>query len=206
MATDDQRQPRRAGRPRDPDIDERVLTAVRASLVDVGWDGTSVRGVADRSGVSRPAIARRWPSKAHLVFEALLGVDPDMGAFDGVDVDGWIDGVVDGSLALFDRPEMQASLPGLLAALHDHDDLRRDLWDGFSDPAVALLADLGGDAPRSERDAAATSARAAIAVAAGAALFCSSVVGNDPGVRDAVAHLVRTGLRHSLSGGAADAR
>ena len=58
-----------------------------------GWDGTSVRGIAQRAEVSRPAIARRWPSKAHLVLEALLGAEPDLVAFEGADLLGWIDGI-----------------------------------------------------------------------------------------------------------------
>ena len=77
-----------AGRPRDIRIDERVLAATRASLVELGWERTSIRGVAERAGVSRPAIARRWPSKAHLVLEAILGATPDLDAFDGVDLAG----------------------------------------------------------------------------------------------------------------------
>src|SRR4051812_28269102 len=92
---------RSPGRPRDPELDERVVAAVRELLVEAGWEGTTVRQVAERSGVSRPAIARRWPSKAQLVFESLLGPEPDLTAFATVDREGWIDGVVDGAFDLF---------------------------------------------------------------------------------------------------------
>src|SRR5215207_4646958 len=98
-----------AGRPRDVGIDERVLATTRASLNVLGWERTSIRGVAERSGVSRPAITRRWPSKAHLVLEALLGATPDLAAFRDADLSGWIAGVIDGSFELFDRSEVRAA-------------------------------------------------------------------------------------------------
>jgi len=166
---------RAAGRPRDVRIDQRVLAATRASLAELGWDRTSIRGVAQRSGVSRPAIARRWPSKAHLVLESILGAAPDLEAFDGVDRAGWVAAVVDGSFGLFDRADVHAAAPGLLATLRDHDDIRKALWEGFSGPASALVADRSVDA------------QAAIVLAAGAALFLSLVASDDPALRDRVA-------------------
>ena len=131
-----------AGRPRDSRIAEEVLAATRASLIELGWERTSIRGVAERSGVSRPAIARRWPSKAHLVLEAILGAAPDLDAFDGVDTAGWISGVIAGSFDIFDRPEVRAAAPGLMATLRDHPDIREALWLGFSGPASALVDPL----------------------------------------------------------------
>lgn len=182
--------PTPSGRRRDPAIDERVLVATRASLVDHGWDGTSIRGIAERAGVSRPAIARRWPSKAHLVLEALLGAEPDLVRFEGADLLGWIDGVVDGSFELFDRDDVRSAMPALLATLRDHDDLRAAMWDGFTGPAAELAVDQGA--------AATATTRAAIVVAAGAALFSSVVIGDDPELRDAVRRLLRAALVEAI--------
>jgi len=179
------------GRRRDPTIDERVLVAARASLVENGWDGTSVRGIAQRAEVSRPAIARRWPSKAHLVLEALLGAEPDLVAFEGADLLGWIDGVVDASFELFDRADVRSAMPALLATLRDHDDLRVAMWDGFSGPASELAVQQGAGA--------AHQARAAIAVAAGSALFTSVLIGDDQSLRDEIRSLLRTALVDALA-------
>jgi AcrR family transcriptional regulator len=183
---------RGAGRPRDVLIDQRVLAATRASLAELGWDRTSVRGVAERSGVSRPAIARRWPSKAHLVLESILGATPDLDAFDGVDRAGWVAAVVDGSFGLFDRADVHAAAPGLLATLRDHDDIRKALWEGFSGPASALVAEAPGrgaaDQATGDRVTGAelVDAQAAIVLAAGAALFLSLVASDDAALRDRV--------------------
>ncbi len=60
---------RRPGRPRDEEIEERVLAATLA-LVDVGEPVTLGRVVAG-SGAGRAAIYRRWPSLTALLAAAL---------------------------------------------------------------------------------------------------------------------------------------
>lgn len=191
------------GRPRDDQLDERVLAATRTSLAELGWDRTSVRGVAGRSGVSRPAIARRWPSKAHLVLDAILGATPDLEAFENVDLAGWITGVIDGSFELFDRADVRAAAPGLIATLRDHDDVRQTLWDGFSGPASALALNLHDgdcDAEAETRHASELmlDAQAAIVLAAGSALFLSLVAGGDVRIRDRVTTALNTSMARLL--------
>jgi AcrR family transcriptional regulator len=56
-------------RPRDHDIDDRIIAAA-AQLVDrSGAAGLSVAEVARRAGVSRPSVYRRFPTLAALLFE-----------------------------------------------------------------------------------------------------------------------------------------
>lgn len=175
------------GRPRDPRIDSEVLAVTRDLLVREGWDGLSMRAIATRAGVGRAALTRRWPTKAHLVLDALLGSAPDLSPYDGIDRRGWIEWVVAGSHELFSRPDVLAALPGLLAALRDHDDLRNTLWRTFSGPSTALFADgADGDA---ELDA-----RAALVMAAGAALFTGLIAAEDdsPALRTRILDLLLT--------------
>ena len=60
------------GRPRDPRIDDAVLRATVELLGKSGYADLSVDAIARRAGTSKPAIYRRWPSKAHLVHEAVV--------------------------------------------------------------------------------------------------------------------------------------
>lgn len=60
---------RRPGRPRDEDIDGQIVAATLA-IIDEGVDVTVSRVVA-RSGVSRAALYRRWPSLTTLIAAAL---------------------------------------------------------------------------------------------------------------------------------------
>ena len=62
------------GRPRDPRIDSAVLDATVELLGETDYASLSVDAIARRAGTSKPAIYRRWPSKAHLVHEAVFPV------------------------------------------------------------------------------------------------------------------------------------
>ena len=61
----------RAGRPRDPQIDEAVLDATLALLGEGGYGRLALDQVAKRAGTTKPAIYRRWPTRQQLVLAAL---------------------------------------------------------------------------------------------------------------------------------------
>ncbi|WP_280233433.1 TetR/AcrR family transcriptional regulator [Nocardia cyriacigeorgica] len=66
-------------RTRDVRIDEAILAATVELLGTVGYQQLTMGAVAAEAGVHRPAVYRRWPSKQHLVVEAVagqLGVTP----------------------------------------------------------------------------------------------------------------------------------
>ena len=76
------------GRPRDPRIVGAVLKATVDLLGETGYADLSVDAIAKRAGTSKPAIYRRWPSKAHLVHEAVFPIGeatalPDTGSLAG---------------------------------------------------------------------------------------------------------------------------
>ncbi len=62
------------GRPRDAGVEGRVLEAAMAEMRLRGYDGMSVDRVADRAGVAKTTIYRRWPSKAELVIAMIAGL------------------------------------------------------------------------------------------------------------------------------------
>jgi AcrR family transcriptional regulator len=60
-------EPRKAGRPRNPDVDEAIFRATAELLGEAGYANLSIDGVAQRAGVTRQSIYRRWSSKLELV-------------------------------------------------------------------------------------------------------------------------------------------
>ena len=56
----------RRGRPRDAEAGERLLAAATDALVRHGYAGLSVDEVAERAGVAKTTLYRRWPTKDHL--------------------------------------------------------------------------------------------------------------------------------------------
>jgi AcrR family transcriptional regulator len=59
------------GRPRDPSVEERVFEAATVELAENGFEGFSTRSVARRSGVSRPSLLLRWPTRDALILETV---------------------------------------------------------------------------------------------------------------------------------------
>jgi AcrR family transcriptional regulator len=59
------------GRPRDSDVDRRILAATFHQLVDVGYGALSIEAVAAEAGVAKTTVYRRHPSKPELVVAAL---------------------------------------------------------------------------------------------------------------------------------------
>lgn len=75
-------------RPRDPELDERILRAVRDLTASKGAAAVTIGGVASLAGVSRPTIYRRWHTRAELLFAAQTNASvstdfPDTGSLRG---------------------------------------------------------------------------------------------------------------------------
>lgn len=62
---------RAGGRPRDPALDEAIILATRARLVQDGYSRMTIGDIAVDAGVSRPTVYRRWNDKLELVTDAL---------------------------------------------------------------------------------------------------------------------------------------
>ncbi|MGE2727481.1 TetR/AcrR family transcriptional regulator [Mycolicibacterium pulveris] len=119
------------GRPRDPRIDGAVLEATVALLAETGYAGLSVDAIARRAGTSKPAIYRRWPSKAHVVHEAVfpLGVATDLP--DTGSVDGDVREILRRTVAVLTTPAARAALPGLVGEMAADPSLHAALLERF---------------------------------------------------------------------------
>ena len=125
------------GRPRDPRIDYSVLRATVELLGKSGYADLSVDAIAKRAGTSKPAIYRRWPSKAHLVHEAVFPISeatelPDTGSL-AETCARWC-----GVRRCADHPCSASGDAGLLAEMATDPALHAKLWSGSgtSPPAV----------------------------------------------------------------------
>jgi AcrR family transcriptional regulator len=59
------------GRRRGIRLEDAILDAAWAELVERGYPGLTLEGVAKRAGTSRPVLYRRWPSRTALATAAL---------------------------------------------------------------------------------------------------------------------------------------
>jgi AcrR family transcriptional regulator len=135
---------RRQGSRRDPSIDTAVLAAARRLLVEHGYAATTIDLIATTAGVSRPAVYRRWSSKAQLVHEALfpdLGPEPQEDDFVAE-----ITRLCRGALRMYGDAAVRESIPGLLNDLRSDRRMRRVLSDRLEATARSQLAERVGGA------------------------------------------------------------
>ncbi|MGW6376963.1 TetR/AcrR family transcriptional regulator [Rhodococcus sp. NPDC055112] len=193
----------RLGPQRNPAIDAAVLEATRQLLVEKGYAGTSIDAIATLAGVGRPAIYRRWPSKAHIVNEAIYPVldaeeGADLGAELGAEVTiaDQVRALVQGAVALFASPATRAAAPGLMSEVRTNGELREVLVvRQLAGVRVELKRRLEAARERGEiRDG--VDADTLLDIMAGAAIFALSVRDvDDPGpFADSLADIVLRGI------------
>ncbi len=66
----------RRGRPRLASTDEAIFAATAELIGERGYEGFSMAAVAERAGVAKTTVYRRWPTRSHLVLETMTSVMP----------------------------------------------------------------------------------------------------------------------------------
>jgi AcrR family transcriptional regulator len=154
------------GRPRDPRIDGAVLRATVELLAETGYPGLLVSAIAERAGTSKPAIYRRWPSKAHLVHEAVfpIGTATEIPATGSAPED--LREMVRRAMVFMTTPAAKAALPGLVGEMTADPTLHAALLERFAGIFAGGLAEwLKGAASSGEVRADVTAADLAEAIA-----------------------------------------
>jgi AcrR family transcriptional regulator len=121
------------GRPRDPRIDDAVLRATVELLGSSGYAALSVDAIAKSAGTSKPAIYRRWPSKAHLVHEAVFPISEATALPDTGSLTGDVREMVRRATGVLTTPAARAAMPGLLAEMATDPTLHEKLLARFGD-------------------------------------------------------------------------
>ncbi|MEZ5144820.1 MAG: TetR/AcrR family transcriptional regulator [Acidimicrobiales bacterium] len=115
----------RGGRPRDPRVDDAVGEAVLELLGEQGWRALTVAQVAERAGVGRASIYRRWTTKEAMIAHAWRASTAEA-RLDAVDTGSFaadLRALVHRATEVNERPVIRRALPHLLAAAADQPEL-----------------------------------------------------------------------------------
>jgi AcrR family transcriptional regulator len=172
-----------AGRPRDPRVDAAILDATLRELADAGYARLSIDAVARRAGVSRPAVYRRWPSKAQLVHEAVFpGIAPsDLPIPHSAGFAADVKTMLEQAVSYLSRPEVLAAAPGLMAEFRTDPALRQLMAARLEDQLRAGLARRVEAAITAGEAAPGTDAGLLLDVITGTVLF--ALLSRPPGVQ-----------------------
>jgi AcrR family transcriptional regulator len=143
------------GRPRDARHDQAILDATLGILLERGYRGVTIEGVAARAGVGRPTIYRRWPSKPAVVVAALVQSDrltlpaPDTGSLRNDLI-----AVQRHQVERMNAPDARRVTAGLIADLADDPELANTYVNQFLAPRRATVWEvLSRGVDRGELDA-----------------------------------------------------
>lgn len=110
-----------------------MLEATVELLGEMGYADLTVDAIAKRAGTSKPAIYRRWPSKAHLVHEAVYPMGEATELPDTGSLAGDVRAMVRRSADFLATPSARAGLTGLVGELAADPTLHAKLLERFSD-------------------------------------------------------------------------
>ncbi|MGV9779576.1 TetR/AcrR family transcriptional regulator [Streptosporangium sp. NPDC003464] len=132
------------GRPRDPGNDASILNAALDLLIERGAGGTSIEAVAQRAGVAKLTVYRRWRSKEDLLMAALEHArNPDL---DVPAVARSIDELVEFIAELLSRPRFRALMARVIGASVDYPKLVTAYTERYLRPRLDALADVAQQA------------------------------------------------------------
>jgi len=130
-----------AGRPRSEEAHQAILDATLELLAEVGFSALTVEGVAQRAGVGKATIYRRWPSKLPLVVEAFGGL-PRFEDVDTGDLASDLKAMLRSYLQVFNDTPLATILPSL-AGERAHNEALSEVFDpvlkGRRRPLIAVL-------------------------------------------------------------------
>ncbi|WP_435192445.1 TetR/AcrR family transcriptional regulator [Nonomuraea sp. bgisy094] len=130
----------RHGRPRDPGNDAAILEAALDLLIERGAAGTSIEAVAQRAGVAKLTVYRRWRSKDDLLMAALehaRGADLDAPPA-GQSVDELVSSIAE----LLSQPRFRTLMARVIGASVDYPDLVTAYRARYLQPRLDTLPEI----------------------------------------------------------------
>ena len=122
---------RSAGRPRNPDADEAILTATLDLLAAHGYAGISTDRIAAAAGVSKATIYRRWASKDDLLVAAAQSLAREVPAPDTGSLRDDLAHIAQGLATVFAHPRTARLIAALAERMLHDERLATALRSGF---------------------------------------------------------------------------
>jgi AcrR family transcriptional regulator len=119
------------GRPRSSEANDAILTAAIALVREMGYDDVTVEAIAERAGVGKATIYRRWPSKEPLVAEAIGRIVRVIPIPDTGTLRGDLRLLMRSAARMYGDPATRLLLSGLVAAMSRNASIATAVRSGF---------------------------------------------------------------------------
>lgn len=118
------------GRPRSERANQAILDAALELLAEQGLDGLTMEGIADRAGVAKTTLYRRWSSREEVLEAAAQKFVEEIGVPDTGTIGGDLLALLTSAIGVYSGLPGRV-MPGLVAAMAQNPSLARAVRDGF---------------------------------------------------------------------------
>jgi AcrR family transcriptional regulator len=129
------------GRPRDSSIDQGILTALLDLVREVGIGAVTMDAIAERAGVSKATIYRRWDSKEAMLVDGLVNLALSASNPTDDDIRGALTSLLDQTCDFLDS-KAGSALPWLVGEVAAGTSLGRRYADSVVRPRREMVSDL----------------------------------------------------------------
>jgi AcrR family transcriptional regulator len=133
---------RARGRPRRASADAEILDAAIQLLAERGFQAATIEAIAERAGVGRNTIYRRWSSKEELIADALQELIVDIDLRDGEDVYALLLHWIRDFARVFGDPLYGRILPAVLGELQANPEFARVYAERVVQPRYEALVGI----------------------------------------------------------------
>ncbi|CAL9369166.1 hypothetical protein SUDANB121_00833 [Nocardiopsis dassonvillei] len=131
------------GRPRSPEADRAILEAALELFTEGGAEAASMQAIADRAGVGKLTVYRRWSGKEELIAQAIESARVDTAAAGDGPLHEVVERALPGAAATLAAPGFRALLAQTLGTAQTHPLIMRAYWENHVMPrrraTLALL-------------------------------------------------------------------
>jgi AcrR family transcriptional regulator len=123
--------PRRPGRPVEERPRQAAIEATLQLIAENGIGGLTTNAVAERAGISKATMYRRWRSKQELVVDAVAALVSEIAVPDTGSTRDDLRALMRGAVGVYSRSLEAAVMPSLVDAMSRDAGLARAVRDGF---------------------------------------------------------------------------
>ena len=130
------------GRPRQASAGKAIVDATLELLAERGFQAATIEAIAERAGVGRNTIYRRWPSKEELIVDALQELVVDLDFQEDGDVYSLLLDWIRDFVRVFSDPLYGRILPVVLGELQQNPDFARVYSEQIVQPRYDALLEF----------------------------------------------------------------
>jgi AcrR family transcriptional regulator len=123
--------PRRPGRPVEERPRQAAIAAARELIAEHGIHGLTTNAVAERAGISKATMYRRWRSKQEMVADAVADLVSDIALPDTGSTRGDLLALMRGAVAVYSGSVEARVMPSLVDAMSRDAELAHMVREGF---------------------------------------------------------------------------